>query len=357
MRYFYEYGFSYSEKYIKNYIKEKHIDVIMVFFAGFHLSIEFFDNIKEEKKIVFWFFDDEQYLHSINKYYAQIADAIITTDYYSLSTYEQLGIPAFFNAFSINAFNIGDYHPAGLKRTIDVSFVGHCKKNDREDYLKYLIKNGIDVRTFGDGSVGGFVEQNKISEIFLMTKINLNFTKLDTTSWLNYDEPLVNKIKGFKGRPIEIAMTKSFCLSEYSPAIEKIFKPGLEIEFFYSKEDLLEKVEYYLKHEKEREEIACCAYKKAIENYEMNIHAKKVLNEVFTLLEKNKCKRIKIADIYLSTAFKIKHIIRVIIYMAAMIKNKKYKLFFELVPYLFQYGFCVFLMGFSRGLKIAFKKI
>ncbi len=87
-------------------------------------------------------------------------------------------------------------------------------------------------------------------------KIKGILTKLDATSLLNYDKPLINKIKGFKGRPMEIAMTKSFCLSEYSPAIERLFKQGLEIEYFYSKEYLLEKVEYYLRYEEVREKIA-----------------------------------------------------------------------------------------------------
>jgi len=355
MEYFYEYGLLLTEKHIKNLIRKKSIDMIMVFFAGFHLSIDFFNNIKGRRKIVFWFFDDEQYLHTINKYYAQIADVVVTTDYYSLSAYEQLGIPAIFNAFSINAFHAGNHSPIFLGKNIDVSFVGYCKKNDREDYLDYLIRHGIDVKTFGEGSNNGFIEQNKIPEVFLMSKINLNFTKLDETSWLNHDEPLVNRIKGFKGRPIEIAIAKSFCLSEYSPAIERLFSPGLEIEFFYSKEELLEKVKYYLKHEEEREEIAIRANKKAIENYEANTCAERVLNEILILLDKDNPKKINSADIYLSAAFKIKNVIRITLYMGRMIKNKKYKLFFELIPYLFQYGLWFFLIGFGRGFKIALK--
>ena len=93
--------------------------------------------------------DDELYLGVYSKYYSQIADAVITTDYFGVSEYQKLDIPAIFY-FSSHTKN--NYYPVKIDKEIDVCFIGDCTKNDRMDYVNHLIKNGVSVETFGKGS-------------------------------------------------------------------------------------------------------------------------------------------------------------------------------------------------------------
>lgn len=347
VEYCYQYGIKNTEKYIKNLIYEKKIDILISSpFAGrFELFVEFYASLRDKIKIVFWMFDDEMYFDSYSKYYCQIANCVITTDYFAVFNYEKFGIPAifFFSTFSKN-----NYYPVEIEKDIDVSFLGDCNKNDRMEYINFLINNGIKVETFGRGSKNGFIEWDRFSEIFSRSKINLHFTKLDELNWINKDEPLLNKVRGNKGRPIEIALTKSFCLSEYTPFFEITFEIGKEIDVFYTKEELLEKIGYYILNDNKREEIAKNAYKKAIENYEAGVCIPKLLNELGEILAKNN--KQKKPEIFLSKPFKIKFVTGLIISMLKITRHGKIKPSIEIFRELFKYGIFVFFAGFYGSL-------
>ena len=73
-----------------------------------------------------------------------------------------------------------------------------------------------------------------------------------------------------KGRVFEVAACNSFQLVENSPPLKGLFKEGKEMIFFDNNEDLLRKIDYYLKNEKEGKKIASAAYKKIINKYNLN---------------------------------------------------------------------------------------
>ena len=50
---------------------------------------------------------------------------------------------------------------------------------------------------------------------------------------------------------------------------------------FKDEKDLLEKIRYYLKDEKQREKIAENAYKKIIRDYGLDIELKKIFKEIY----------------------------------------------------------------------------
>ena len=60
---------------------------------------------------------------------------------------------------------------------------------------------------------------------------------------------------------------KEFLLVEKSPAFSELFEEGKEIVSFSNYEDLLKKVNYYLKNDAEREKIAEATYNKILNNY------------------------------------------------------------------------------------------
>lgn len=341
-------GLGNTEKYVQDLITDKKIDIVIStpFPTEYQLSVEFFTSLKNRTKMVFWMFDDEMYFDAHSKYYCQVADAVITGDYFSVSGYEKLGIPSIHYTA---CFSKQTYFPVEIKKDIDVCFLGNCKKVDRMKYINFLIENGISVETFGIGSKNGFVESGKLSEIFSRTKINIDFTKPEL-SWVNKDEPLINRNRVFKGRWIEVAFTKSFCLTEYAHCTNICFEIGKEIDVFHNKEELLEKVKFYLSNEKIREEMAENAYKKAIENYESEIYIPKVLKELEEILQKNNKLRTEKNEIFLSKDFKINSVNGLTFSMFVLLKSGKIKYSLELFVRLFKYGVLIFIVGFCGGL-------
>lgn len=357
VEYSHQHGIRDTEKYIEDLISDKKIDILISvpFATDYQLSVEFYASLKNKVRIVFFLCDDQQYLDVYSKYYCQIADAVITGDYYGVYSYQKLGIPVIFYFTPLSKHN---HYPLEITKDIDVSFLGDCTKSDRLEYINFLIENGIQVKTFGKGSKNGFVEWKEYSKIFSRSKINLNFTKIDKLSWANKDEPLLNRVRqGSKGRAGEISLTKSFCLSEYAHDLNFIFEIGKEIDVFHNKEELLEKIKFYLSNDVEREKIAANAYKKATNNYLAEITIPRILKELEDILVKNNAQQLEYNEIFLSRSFKIKSINGLTFSMFVLIKNKKILYALETFIKLFRYGFFIFLAGFYGGAVRVIKNI
>jgi len=349
-------GIRNTEVQIRNLIKKNNISII--FFAphgtNYELPVEFFKSLKDELKVknVLWVYDDEMIFDTLSKYYAQVFDAVITTDYYATFVYQKLGIPAlyFFSSFSKK-----DFYPVEIDKNIEVSFLGDCTKADRIEYINYLKENGIKVETFGKASENGIVRKEDIPKIFSRSKINLNFTKVNKSTlfaWFLKDNPLVNLIRQPKGRPMEIAMTNSFCLSEYSPSLGVTFEIGRDIDVFYDREDLLKKVRYYLENEDARTQMANNAYKKAVTIYEADIFMPKLFGGLCNILNNHIYAQRK-SVIYRDTIFKKNHINQLTFIMFYQLLKFKLKPAFETFINLFQYGLGIFLVSFLKGAKRA----
>ena len=104
---------------------------------------------------------------------------------------------------------------------------------------------------------------------------------------MNKDEPLLNRVRQSGGHWCESALTKTFCLAEYTPNMHIFAEAGKEVDIFNSKEELIEKARYYLSHPNEREVIAENAYKKAITNFIPQVIIPNILKELEKILGKN----------------------------------------------------------------------
>ncbi len=153
-------------------------------------------------------------------------------------------------------------------------------------------------------------------EITNRSKINLTFSGLAETTRLTRKYQIHKRKKQLKGRIEESIICGGFVLSEYAPGLENLFEIGMEINVFHDKEELLEKVKYYLKHEEERESIARRGYERAKRDYDVKLAVPKLLS---TIDELRKKKIYKPSEIYLDevfirnyTAFRVFLIIRFI---------------------------------------------
>ena len=85
--------------------------------------------------------------------------------------------------------------------------------------------------------------QREVPLIFRDSKINLNITSKTIES-------------GIPQRIFDVLACGGFCMTNYQSEVAEYFADGEELVMYRSKEDLLAKVDYYLKHEEERARIA-----------------------------------------------------------------------------------------------------
>lgn len=99
---------------------------------------------------------------------------------------------------------------------------------------------------------------------FQSSKINLNIS-----------------LKGIEGgtpqRIMDILGAGGFALTSYCPETAELFEEDKELVMFRTPEELLEKVDFYLKHEEERERIARTGHAKVMKYYTYEKKMKKLL--------------------------------------------------------------------------------
>lgn len=130
-----------------------------------------------------------------------------------------------------------------------------------DDTQKSMLKN-IKIKPWVD-------YYNIMPKVFYLTKINLNITSRSIES-------------GVPQRVWDILSVGGFCLTNYQPELEDFFEVGKDLEVYHSLEELLEKVDYYLKHEDERLRIAINGYKKVREKHDSKVRLNSILKEIFS---------------------------------------------------------------------------
>lgn len=101
------------------------------------------------------------------------------------------------------------------------------------------------------GSVDYWTQMPKV---FYGSKINLNFT-------------IPNIKSGIPLRVWDVLGAGGFLITNYQPELELYFEPDKDLVIFESKQDLAQKVSYYLEHEEQRRKIAENGYKKVKLNH------------------------------------------------------------------------------------------
>ncbi len=172
-------------------------------------------------------------------------------------------------------------YPTNKIYTHDVVFIGHYENDGRDYYLKYLIENGIDLKIYGPEwnrsplfnyfkTTIGDIQSLNIQDYNFM--LNSSKIALVFLSKLNSDT--------YTRRCFEIPATNTFMLSEYSYDLSLLFEPMKEADYFNSKEELLNKVQFYLADNAFREYVCLNGYNKVFSsNHEVSERIKLVLNQ------------------------------------------------------------------------------
>lgn len=116
-------------------------------------------------------------------------------------------------------------------------------------------------------NMGAIDYYNDMPGIFKKSKINLNIS-------------LRSIREGIPLRAIDILGSGGFLLSNYQSGFFDVFTPGEDMDLFESKDDLINKCAYYLKHEKERMQIAANGHGIIEERHTYKVR----LNEIFDIV-------------------------------------------------------------------------
>lgn len=140
----------------------------------------------------------------------------------------------------------------------DVVFIGHYESDGRLNYIKQILKNNINLKLFGPEKDWAFIaNDDMLSSYYPIRSVwGKDYVKairgskiaLCFLSKLNRDT--------YTRRCFEIPATGTMMLAEYSDDLSSMFVEGKEVEFFRTKEELIDKIKHYLKNDSLREYIA-----------------------------------------------------------------------------------------------------
>ena len=229
--------------------------------------------------------DDMYASHNRSKYYDKCLnfyDIVFTTKKYNLT--ELISIGAKQTEFFLDSFDEKLHKPmkdfSGIsQKNIDVSFIG-TYEDDRFNQLFWLAKKGIRVCVFGSGWEkyknihenliihGSPIYSKEYVKIINQSKINLGFLRK-----INRDV--------VTSRSIEIPACSSFLLAERTEAHKNLFIEGVEADFFSSKEELYEKIKFYLSNKSKIIQIGKNARKRCIKSgYSMKKQLISIIDKV-----------------------------------------------------------------------------
>ena len=102
---------------------------------------------------------------------------------------------------------------------------------------------------------------------FKCAKINLNIT-------------LRSIEKGIPLRCIDVMGAGGFLLTNYQEDMLMFFEPGVDFVYYESRQDLLEKIDYYLKHDEERRAIAASGHEKVAKYHTFDLRVAEMIKVV-----------------------------------------------------------------------------
>ena len=174
------------------------------------------------------------------------------------------------------AANTSSFRRLGIRKKHDVVMIG-APHPDRVGIARRVLGAGVDLHLFGVNwgrypdlrpAWGGVLSQDGMVEA-------LNTARIVVNPGLT-----VGGLPQVKGRLFETAACGSFQLTDSNPRLAEFYEDGREIVTFAGLDDLLQKIEHYLKHDSEREAIAEAGYRKTRECHSWERRLQELLDAV-----------------------------------------------------------------------------
>lgn len=207
----------------------------------------------------------------------KIFDICVTTKKSDVENYKEYGAKkVLWVPQSINTdkyIDVASQTP--VNKNVDIIFIGR-KEKYYEEVINKVVHNlpSSNIKVYGDQWLKPLGRSNDIYKAgvwdrdYIKTLANAKIG-LGLLSKLVSDEATT--------RSIEIPAAGTFLLAERTDEHQEMYEEGVEAEFFGEHQELLDKIQYYLKHDVKREEIAAKGQKKAM-HYNNDI----ILQEIFS---------------------------------------------------------------------------
>ena len=249
-------------------------------------TLEQVKRIQPECRIIGYSMDDMNAKHNQTRRFLSnlpLYDAYFTTKTYGVAELRALGCPRV--EFTGNAFDVHTHRPMELTDEdrryygTSVGFVGTFEE-ERAGLMNYLAENGVPVQIFGN-DWGRWPNPHSAIHIrheaiygdcyakaICAAQINLCFLRK-----INRDLQTT--------RSIEIPACGAFMLAERTDEHLGLFEEGKEAEFFFAREEMLEKVRYYLSHPEERNRIAAAGRERCLRSgYSYHERLRKIIAQI-----------------------------------------------------------------------------
>lgn len=263
-------------------------DLIMVM-AGLKISKDMLEFIKQSKvKSAVWMTEDPYYMDwtvPLITYF----DYIFTIDQAALEQYQQLGHPQVYHLPLGTDPEI--FHPARVSEefTSDICLVGVPYSN-RIELVEFLLeRTDYQIQIVGRGwgkyyyewiqnayrnlnLVNAWVKPETVVNYYNGSKIVLNSHRPSNEK---YNKNRIGIIaKSINNRTFDAASCEAFQLTDFKEELANYFDGSKEVISYLDKPDLLEKIHYYIAHDKERKQIAEEARKRVLTShtFEHRIH-------------------------------------------------------------------------------------
>ena len=281
---------------IYNYVKDNEIKIVIIFWAGHFWSEEFVERLKKISYVAGYFGDDTDEADVTSKPYVKYYDYAFTGSY--LFT-ENITVPQKYIEWGAPK---AKFIPLGAKKTsyperisnltdrdIDITYVGTNKLTKFFFIARLKRYFGQRMRIYGKGWNGN----NSILRTTLLEilKFWYRIPKIDAPSQKN-----ILKIYGrtkiginmhqswgpSNVRSYELPLNGIMQITDNEKGYRKIYKIGKEIVTYknHDHREAIKRIEYYLKHPKERMTIAMAGYRRAAKEYKLEDTFKQLIDEI-----------------------------------------------------------------------------
>jgi len=228
-----------------------------------------------------WFCNASYQLHlvsGISPHY----DWCLVPERFRIDDYRALGARPI---YCQEAANPCIYKPSDVPVEFDIAFAGQCY-GDRPDTVLWLREQKLDVRVWGARweyrvaprsrnplrrwlfpsrglpahAIGGVLSDAALVELYSRVRINLGFAAVGE----NQEGPRITQVRL---RDFEVPMSGGFYLAEHSDELADFFTPGVEIETWKTREEMLERCRYYLANDHARRAIAAAGRDRALREH------------------------------------------------------------------------------------------
>ena len=221
----------------------------------------------------FCFFHDDTWRIKYTQFWAKYFDFFSTPDLHGETKYSKIGLKNFIHfPFGVNNLI---YRKLNLTKRYDVSFVGgwHPWRQWAIDRIK---KAGISVEVAGHQWPRGEISQENMIKLFNESRINLNLSNsasFNIPYLISSPSAIFNfliskkRIEQIKARIFEINGCGSFQLSYFIKELSYCYEMDRELVVYKDIDELIEKINFYLKYDKLRESIAESGYERTLKEH------------------------------------------------------------------------------------------